>query len=332
MKKKIGICIVVVAAVAILVAAGLEVYTKHVTRRLYDLVYEDIASVKVVANPPGKEAQLGEEEVQELLGILDMVKVYKKDNSYGEYSGQWVEFEITRTDGRVLEVAAIAPFLVIDGSGYQGNYEACQRMNGLANRVIDAAPVNLEQDKIEIMVARRGEWEYSTNLMPEEKGVYGLLPEQEATILSILQSGEWKEGTADCFNDCFILINGDVVNYHSDCGTINDEKGEKRLVLTADDKETLNAILQRYITIGPELPARMARVKGKVYHDTGKVSEALRCGVMDGKIESTVEAGEVPAQDNQSNFGAGYGYQYGAGGTIEINVDGKWLIFEAAND
>ena len=332
MKKKIVICIVVIMAVAGMVAFGLEMYSRQVMGRLQDLVYEEVSAVKVVVNPPGKEVQLSADEVQELLAILDTVKVYKKDNSYGEYSGQWVEFDITRTDGKVIEVAAIAPLFVIDGIGYQGNYEACQRMSGLANRVIDAAPVNLEQENSEIMVAGRGEWEYSANLMPEENGVYGLLPEQEDTILAMLQSGEWQEGTADCFHDCFILINGDELNYHSDCGTINDEKSEKRLVLTEEDKETLNAILQQYITIGPEIPSRMVRVKGTLYYDSGMVSDALRCGVMDGQIETTVEEGEVPKKDNQSNFGVGYGYQYGAGGTIEINVDGKWLIFEAGDD
>ena len=231
MKKKIGICIVVIVTVAILVVVGLELYSGQATDMIHDLVYEEVRGVKVIANPPGKEAQLGADEVQELLEILDMVKVYKKDNSYGEYAGQWVEFEIIQTDGRVIEVAAYAPFIIIDGIGYQADYEACQRMNGLANRVIDVAPVNLEQDESEIMIA-----------------------------------------------------------------------------------------------------GRMVRVKGKLYYDSGMLSDTLRCGVMDGQIETTVEAGEVPKKDNQSNFGAGYGYQYGAGGTIEINVDGKWLIFEEGND
>ncbi len=330
MKRKIGICIVVIVSVAILVAVGLEMYSRQATDVIYHLVYEDIAAVKVLANPPGKEAKLSAEEIKELLEIMDTVVVYKKDNSYGEYSGQWVEFEITKKDGRVIVLAAFAPFIIIDRNGYQANYEACQRLNGLANRVIDTAPVNVEQEQSEIMIAARGE--YSTNQMPKENVMYGLLPEQEAEILAIVQSGEWKKGTADCFNDCFLIINGNIVNYHSDCGTINDESNEMHMTLTENDKESLNAILEQYIVIGPEVPGRMIQVKGKVYYDTGMESNALRCGVMDGQIESTVEAGEVPKKDNQSNFGEGYGYQYGTENTIEVCVDGKWIIFECESD
>lgn len=38
---------------------------------------------------------------------------------------------------------------------------------------------------------------------------------------------------------------------------------------------------------------------------------------------------EVPAADDQSNFGSGYGYQRGPEeGTVEIDVDGRWMVFE----
>ena len=49
---------------------------------------------------------------------------------------------------------------------------------------------------------------------------------------------------------------------------------------------------------------------------------------MDGEITSTVDSSEIPAKDNQSNFGAGFEYQYGANDTIEIFMNGKWIVFE----
>lgn len=80
----------------------------------------------------------------------------------------------------------------------------------------------------------------------------------------------------------------------------------------------------------PEKEVRMVKVKGKVYSDTGKISDALRCGMMDGQITSHVATGETPTEDNQSNFEGEYGYQYGQGdNTIEIQIDGNWYIFEA---
>ena len=32
-----------------------------------------------------------------------------------------------------------------------------------------------------------------------------------------------------------------------------------------------------------------------------------RCGTMDGEITSTVDGTEIPTEDNQSNFGSGFG-------------------------
>jgi len=80
-------------------------------------------------------------------------------------------------------------------------------------------------------------------------------------------------------------------------------------------------------------PSRMVKVKGKVYVDTGKTSDSLRCGMMDGTITSHVEANETPTEDNQANFEGEYGYQYGeADNTIEVNIDGKWYLFEAKTE
>ncbi|MEY8321631.1 hypothetical protein AAK894_11195 [Lachnospiraceae bacterium 46-61] len=70
------------------------------------------------------------------------------------------------------------------------------------------------------------------------------------------------------------------------------------------------------------------RVDDKYYYSEGKESEfGTRCGVMDGEITSTVEQTKTPNKNNQSNFGKGYGYQY-IDKNIEVNMDGKWIVFE----
>ncbi len=75
----------------------------------------------------------------------------------------------------------------------------------------------------------------------------------------------------------------------------------------------------------------MVMIDGKLYLDTGQESTAEgRCGVMDGEIISEVDGSEEPTEDNQSNFGTGYEYQFGAmEGTVEIYMNGKWWIFAA---
>ena len=74
----------------------------------------------------------------------------------------------------------------------------------------------------------------------------------------------------------------------------------------------------------------MVMVGGRLYYDTGRESTLeTRCGLPDGTIDSTVEGSEIQTQDNQSNFGAGFDYQYGADDdTLEIFIDGKWMVFE----
>lgn len=73
----------------------------------------------------------------------------------------------------------------------------------------------------------------------------------------------------------------------------------------------------------------MVMVDGKLYYDTGKEHiETDRSEVMDGEIASTVDRSEVPTENNQSNFGTGFQYQYGKDNTIEIVINGKWIVFE----
>lgn len=79
---------------------------------------------------------------------------------------------------------------------------------------------------------------------------------------------------------------------------------------------------------GDRIP--MVMVDGLLYYDTGKESTIeARCGMMDGEITSTVDASEIPTEDNQSNFGVGFGYQYGINNSIEIQMkDGTWYVFQ----
>ena len=93
-------------------------------------------------------------------------------------------------------------------------------------------------------------------------------------------------------------------------------------VSSTNDAESLNDIIP------------LVMVKGKLYIDTGRESTVdSRCGMMDGEITSTVKSSEQPTEDNQSNFGVGYGYQIGAEeGTIEIYKNEKWWIFEEVNN
>lgn len=75
---------------------------------------------------------------------------------------------------------------------------------------------------------------------------------------------------------------------------------------------------------------RAVCIDGVLYYDTGAVSDTeYRCGTPDGVISDTTAADELPTEDGQSNFGTGYGYQFAADGTVEVEIDGEYVIFAA---
>ncbi len=74
---------------------------------------------------------------------------------------------------------------------------------------------------------------------------------------------------------------------------------------------------------------KIVRVNGKMYYDTKKESTiTLRCGTLDGRIETNIESNKIPTKDNQANFEGNYGYQFTNENEIELNIDGKWIVFE----
>lgn len=104
--------------------------------------------------------------------------------------------------------------------------------------------------------------------------------------------------------------------------------GKEKVARLAEQPETEKAGAEGNAAMGGDIcPAVM--VEDVVYYDTGcKSSAHRRCGVMDGEITEECGGGEIPAKNGQSNFGTGYGYQYGAEGTIEVLMDdGNWYIF-----
>lgn len=107
--------------------------------------------------------------------------------------------------------------------------------------------------------------------------------------------------------------------------SINNETDTKEKVSECEMSE-----IETSESATPNARIPMVMVEGILYYDTGKESTVeARCGVIDGEITSSVDASEIPTEDNQSNFGTGYGYQFVSEDTIEIQMeDGKWYVYE----
>ena len=87
------------------------------------------------------------------------------------------------------------------------------------------------------------------NLWDREE-VVKLSSEDAAVIAALFEGGSWREGASDCANDCLLIMDDDEIQYHSDCGTFNDEVNEKSLQLTEKQQVEVNAILEKYIALG----------------------------------------------------------------------------------
>ena len=73
-------------------------------------------------------------------------------------------------------------------------------------------------------------------------------------------------------------------------------------------------------------PVRMINIDGELYYDSGRVSEKVRCGVLDGALKKAANENEIPYNSGEANFEAD-GYQR-VFDRIEVYSDNKWLIFE----
>ncbi len=80
-------------------------------------------------------------------------------------------------------------------------------------------------------------------------------------------------------------------------------------------------------------PVRMLKAEGKLYYDSGKISDtSARCGTFDGELRQIGAEHEIPKKNNTCNFKGAAGYQNTTSITKEALIDGKWVIFKLFDD
>ncbi|MEL7609209.1 MAG: hypothetical protein AAGU74_06850 [Bacillota bacterium] len=104
-----------------------------------DLNARDVSSFTVTLLPPAAEFTTDDEtSISELVDILREITLLESDDSYRDYNGQWVEFQLKMNDGGVRTIAAYNPFIIIDGVGYQTEYAPCEKLNAFGNALYDS--------------------------------------------------------------------------------------------------------------------------------------------------------------------------------------------------
>lgn len=75
----------------------------------------------------------------------------------------------------------------------------------------------------------------------------------------------------------------------------------------------------------------MVKVAGVVYVDTGYENAMATCATVDGEIKTAMDGREMPARDDESNFGTGYGYQFWEKGYLNVRLNNRWILFKDLN-
>ena len=103
-----------------------------------DLNANDILSIYVHAIPPDETILLEDmETIEQIVDILRTVVVYQMSNGWRDRAGQSVTFTINKNTGDVVEVRPTGSFLIIDGQGYETEYQPSENLNRIANTLLD---------------------------------------------------------------------------------------------------------------------------------------------------------------------------------------------------
>ncbi len=78
-----------------------------------------------------------------------------------------------------------------------------------------------------------------------------------------------------------------------------------------------------------DISVRIIRVKGKLYYETKERVRSIKCGVMDGNVNSKVARNKVPFKDNQSNFRDDLGYISWKRFSILVPIDNELIVFKS---
>ncbi|MCM1050054.1 MAG: hypothetical protein NC433_16680 [Clostridiales bacterium] len=120
MMKKYGVIALIAIMMIVLIAYGKQ---KSGERPFKDLETSEIVSATVYLEQENKTIKIN--DIDELTDYLNALIIYDEDSSYKEYSGSATVFNLTMTDSTQMSIVTYMPFLIIDGVGYQAEYEPC---------------------------------------------------------------------------------------------------------------------------------------------------------------------------------------------------------------
>ena len=134
MKRRILTITAIILAVALILTIGIWTIGR---KPFKDLHTEDIKSVSIHLWPPNETRELSQGEIEELVTLLQQVKIYNPSWLHLASGGQSNIMTITYQDGSVKEVNEFGSTLIIDGQGYRAEYGPNEAVNQFANKLFN---------------------------------------------------------------------------------------------------------------------------------------------------------------------------------------------------
>ena len=134
MKRRILTVTAIILAVALILTIGIWTIGR---KPFKDLHTEDIKSVSIHLWPPNETRELSQGEIEELVTLLQQVKIYNPSWLHLASGGQSNIMTITYQDGSVQEVNQFGSTLIIDGQGYRAEYDPNEAINQFANKLFN---------------------------------------------------------------------------------------------------------------------------------------------------------------------------------------------------
>lgn len=134
MKRRILTIAAIILAVALILTIGIWTIGR---KPFKDLHTEDIKSVSIHLWPPNETRELSQGEIEELVTLLQQVKIYNPSWLHLASGGQSNIMTITYQDGSVQEVNQFGSTLIIDGQGYRAEYDPNEAINQFANKLFN---------------------------------------------------------------------------------------------------------------------------------------------------------------------------------------------------
>ncbi len=131
MKKKITVILVS----AVIVIAIVSVVLSLLKKPYKDLTADSIVSARVTFKPDGTEVPITDTEA--FAQVISSLKTHGKYKEYGNLDGQTVTFEAQLTDGEMISVSVLSPYVSINGTGYKVSDGQCEELSEYARSLVE---------------------------------------------------------------------------------------------------------------------------------------------------------------------------------------------------